>query len=186
MGTTQCPMWVGRILNLQGKRWSVLYVDDLTEFIRSYTSAKEPRICFDWNGKHSEDFEDRNMEFRDAVREAVLADVSAAPLELVRDLFRAETRCSREAWGIVAGVSILAQNLLRRGGVTYLADYLEGKFQSFDASLGCAFSYDLPLALALLAEVRERIRCSPESPLSGLWRSGEELFTSWVADCEKR
>jgi hypothetical protein len=158
---------------------------DVVEFIRSYTSADEPRIRFDWNGQHAEGFVDRNMEFRTAVRESVLANVSAAPLALVRDLFRAETQCSREAWGIVEGVGILAENLLRRGGLADLDEYLEGKFQSFDASLGSAFEYDLPLAQAMLAEVRERLQSSLDSPKMRLWRSGEELFAGWVAACEQ-
>lgn len=162
-------------------------MDKESQFIQSYSSsAGEPRIRFEWNGKHAEGFVDCNMEFRNAIREAVLANVAAAPLELVRDLFRAETQCSREAWGIVDGVGILAEALVRRGGPAYLDDYLEGKFQSFDASLGSAFEYDLPLARAMLAEVRERLRSSPDSPRAPLWRSGEELFAGWVADCEHR
>jgi hypothetical protein len=159
-------------------------VDDVAAFIKSYTSAREGRIRFDWNGKHAEAFVDRNLEFREAVREAVLEDVSAAPLELVRDLFRAETQCSREAWGIVLGVRVLGEALLRRGGTEYLDDYLEGKFQSFDASLASAFEYDLPLARTLLGAVRERLRSSPDSPRANLWRAGEELFFRWVDDCQ--
>jgi hypothetical protein len=159
---------------------------DIAAFIASYTAADEPRIRFDWNGEHAEGFADRNMAFRDAVREAVLRDVAAAPVELVRDLFRAETHFSREAWCISEGVGVLAEALLRRGGAAYLDDYLDGKFQSFDASLGSAFEYDLPLAQSLLAGVRERLRASPDSPNADLWRSGEELFAEWVADCERR
>jgi hypothetical protein len=124
------------------------------------------------------------MAVREAVRLAVLADVSSAPLELVRDLFRAETRWSREAWCIVRGVSTLAESLLRRGGPQYLDDYLEGKFQSFDASLGSAFEVDLPLAKAMLEAVRERLLSSPDSPRAELWRAGEKLFVGWVAGCE--
>src|SRR5258708_40195763 len=133
-------------------------MSEVTAFIASYRSEDEPRIRSDWNGKHAGEFADRNMQFRSAVLAAVLADVSAAPLELVRDLFRAETQCSREAWGIVDGVGVLAETLLRRGGVQYLDDFLEGKFQSFDASLGSAFKADRPLALAMLDAVRDRLR----------------------------
>ena len=81
---------------------------------------------------------------------------------------------------------MLAEALLRRGGSAFLDDYLEGKLQSFDASLGSAFEYDLPLARAMLAEVRERLRSSPDSARAQLWRGGEELFAGWVADCERR
>lgn len=159
---------------------------DVTSFIAAYTSADEERIRFDWNGGHADEFVDRNMQFREAVREAVLLDTSNTPIELIRDLFRAETRCSREAWGIVDGVGDLAAALLTRGRFDYLDDYLEGKFQSFDASLGSAFSYDSALAQALLVEVRRRLRNAPDSPLVDLWTRGESLFTSWIADCERR
>lgn len=160
-------------------------MEHVAEFIAAYTDPDEGRIRFDWNGKHAEGFDDRNMDFRELVREAVLADLSSAPLALIRDLFRAETQCSREAWGIVDGVSDLAESLLRRGGTEYLDDYLEGKFQSFDASLGSAFEYDLPLAQAMLAAVRDRLRSMPDSPKAPLWRSGEELFTEWVAEFQQ-
>jgi hypothetical protein len=156
-------------------------MNNITAFIASYTSAEEPRIRFDWNGKHAGEFADRNMEFRGEVLEAVFADPSAAPLELIRDLFRAETRCSREAWGIAGGVNVLAEHLLRRGGVPYLDDFLDGKFQSFDASLGSAFEADLPLAQAMLNAVRERLRSSPDSPRAKLWQAGEDLFLGWIA-----
>ena len=159
---------------------------DVASFIESYTGADEGLIRFDWNGKHADGFVDRNMDFRGLVREAVLVNVAAVPLTLVRDLFRAETQCSREAWGIVDGVSDLAEGLLRRGGVEYLDDYLEGKFQSFDASLGSAFEYDFPLAQGMLSAVRERLRSFPDSPKVPLWRSGEQLFTEWVDDCTQR
>jgi hypothetical protein len=155
---------------------------DVAAFIASYSIGDESRICFDWNGKHGDEFEDRNMEFRESVREAVLDDVSSAPIELVRDLFRAETQCSREAWGIVKGVGILAEELLRRGGLACLDDYLEGKFQSFDASCGSAFEFDLPLARAMLGAVRERLASMPDSAKAPLWRSGEDLFLRWVAE----
>jgi len=153
---------------------------EVTAFIANYSSSDESRIRFDWNGKHAADFVDRNMEFRESVREAVLEDVSSAPLELVRDIFRAETRCSKEAWCIVKGVGVLAEALLRRGGTLYLDDYLEGKFQSFDASLGSAFKVDLPLAHAMLCAVRQRIQSMPGSAMIDLWRAGEELFLGWI------
>lgn len=159
---------------------------DIAAFIAGYTPADEARIRFDWNGKHANGFVDRNREFRQPVREAVLADVSAAPLDLVRDLFRAETEFSREAWCIVKGVSVLAEALLRRGGPLYLDDYLEGKFQSFDANLGSAFEYDLPLARTMLAEVRSLLALSPTSAKTRTRQAGEELFAYWVADCEQR
>ncbi|MDZ4821097.1 MAG: hypothetical protein SGJ20_19200 [Planctomycetota bacterium] len=74
--------------------------NDVTTFVAGYTSADECRICFAWNGKHAEEFDDANMNFRDAVYDFVLDDIEAVPIELVRDLFKAEAECSVEAWGI--------------------------------------------------------------------------------------
>ena len=161
------------------------HMENIAAFIMSYTSANESRIRFDWNGKHADEFADRNMEFREAVREAVLADLPAVPLELIRDLFRAETQCSRESWCIVDGVGVLAERLLRCGGTDYLDDFLEGKFQSFDASLGSAFTVDLPLAEEMLTAVRARLRLCPDSPRTKLWRAGEKLFLDWIAGCQQ-
>jgi hypothetical protein len=176
----------GEVADLESVRRRGVLLVDIAAFIANYTAADEPRIRFDWNGKHGDDCVDRNMDFRDEVREAVVQDIAAAPLALIRDLFRAETQFSREAWCIAEDVGVLAESLLRRGGVDYLDDFLEGKFQSFDASLGSSFEYDLPLAQAMLAEVRERLTSSPDSPQAELWRSGEELFAGWVAACGKK
>ena len=160
-------------------------MSEVSAYIAAYTVADESRIRFAWNGKHAEGFVDHNGDFRHLVLTAVLADLSAAPLELVAALFRAETHFSREAWGIVEGVGQLAETLLRRGGALYLDDYLEGKFQSFDASLGSAFEVDLPLAESMLLTVRQRLEASPDSPKVKLWRAGEQLFLDWVASCPK-
>ena len=159
---------------------------DIPGFIASYRSANdEGRICFAGNGRDAEEFLDRNAAFREQVLDVVLQDISLAPLELVRDLFRAETQCSREAWGIVDGVGLLAENMLRRGGVPFLNDYLEGKFQSFDAHIGSAFTADLPLATTMLNEVRQRLQHSPAAPQAPLWQAGEELFLGWIANLKE-
>jgi hypothetical protein len=184
-GTGHWPAPVTRLLsggsrNDGSKRCMV----DVADFIAGYAAADEARIRFAWNGQHADAFVDHNLEFRVSVREAVLADVSAAPIELIRDLFRAETQFAREAWCVTDGVGVLAEALLRRGGATYLDDYLEGKFQCFDAMLGSAFDYDLPLARTMLDEVRARLAASLDSPKSPLWQKGQELFAQWLADRE--
>ena len=117
----------------------------------------------------------------------VLTQLPTTPIELVRDLFLADTRCSREAWSISLEVRHLADELLRRGGSDYLDDYLEGKFQGTDASMtSSAFNIDLPLAQAMLTAVRERLRKSPDSTKVDLWRKGEVVFERWVKGCERR
>ena len=151
-------------------------MDDIRAFISNYQPSDEVRIKFDWNGKHAEDFRDGNQEFRGKVRKAVIDDVSAAPVILVRDLFRAETKWAVQAWGVVEGVDVLAEGLLRRGGTAYLDDFLEGKYSCFDANLGSAFPWDRQLLTTMLNEVRVRLAADPTSPKAGLWRQGERLF----------
>lgn len=155
-------------------------MSDVASFITSYSSADEPHIRFDWNGLHPPEFVDCNFAFRTSVREAVLHDPAAAPLLLIRDLFRAETQFAREAWGVEDGLGVLAEQLLRRGGAEHLDDYLAGKFHCSDANMGSAFRADAELAESLLAAVRERLQSAPDSPRADLWRAGEALFLGWL------
>jgi hypothetical protein len=112
-------------------------MEDLSHFIASYTDADEHRIRFAWNGKHADEFSDANYDFRKKVLEAVLQQPDAAPLSLVRDLFRAETELSREVWCVDNRVATLAEIMLTRGGRASLIEFLRGKCQSFDASMAC-------------------------------------------------
>lgn len=155
-------------------------MSDVAAFIATYSAADEPRVRFDWNGLHAPEFVDRNFAFRSVVREAVLQDPAAAPLLLIRDLFRAETQYARAAWGVEEGLGVLAEQLLRRGGAENLDDYLEGKFSCFDAEMGSVFPADAELAEMLLAALRERLHSHPDSPRAELWRCGEALFAGWL------
>lgn len=151
-------------------------MDEISDFINNYKNADESRICFSWNGLHGEQFVDGNMEFRELILEAALRNLSSAPLVLIRDLFRAETRCAKEAWGVADGIGELAECLLRRGGTKYLYDFLEGKHQCFDANQGSAFEYDIQLARTMLKAAEHQVSLSPDSPDVKLWR-----FSGWVA-----
>jgi hypothetical protein len=161
--------------------------EGIRSFIRGYKPADERRIRFQWNGKHADEFVDENLAFREAVKERVLDDLDSAPLQLVCDLYRAETQFSREAWCIDGDVARLAEHLLRRGGDRFIEDYIEGKYQSFDASLGTAFEVDLPLAERLLQAVRDRLRTAAalSEDRRRLLRLGEETFQEWVAKCRQ-
>lgn len=154
-------------------------------FIADYTPSDEQFLCFRWNGKHGDDFEDENRLFREAIWEAVVDDLDSAPLELVRDLYRAETRCSKEAWCIAGDIDQLAEHLLRRGKDQFVEDFIEGKYQSFDASIGTAFEVDLPLAEHLLRVVQERLRSATDEDRIRLLRVGEETFQEWVTECNR-
>ena len=157
---------------------------DIRSFIAGYGPDDERFIRFEWNGKNDTEFEDANLAFREAVFEAVLEDLEAAPILLVRDLYRAETQFSREAWCISGDVGRLAEHLLRRGEDRFIEDFLEGKNQSFDAHLGTAFPVDRPLAEHLLREVQDRLVSETNEERLELLKWGETLFQEWVASCE--
>ena len=157
------------------------------DFIDGYRSSDERFIRFQWNGRHAADFIDENLAFREAVKKLVLESLDSAPLELIRDLYRAETQFSREAWGIDGRVGRLAEHLLRQGNDRFIEDYIEGKYQSFDASLGTAFEVDLPLAEHLLQVVRERLQVATNTDEERvrLLRLGEETFQSWITGSKR-
>ena len=46
------------------------------------------RIKFDWNGKHGDDLEDPNMDFRMEVCEFLIKDFSIATDKLILDLYQ--------------------------------------------------------------------------------------------------
>src|SRR4051812_39600382 len=68
-----------------------MHPEDARRFAANYTPADERSIRFAWNGEHSEEFEDANHDFRQEVLAVALEDLGAFPIELVRDLYRAET-----------------------------------------------------------------------------------------------
>jgi hypothetical protein len=162
---------------------------DVSKFVAAYTSADETFIRFDWNGEHGDKFEDKNQVFRAAVLDRVDEDLQAAPIELVRDLFRAVTVFSREAWCIDRRVGRLGEHLLRHGADQFIEDYIEGKHQSFDASCGAAaFDCDESLSRHLLQVVRDRLRCESDPRRIEVLKLGEETFERWTkaADVDHR
>jgi hypothetical protein len=171
---------VSRLVSLVFGLMSEMTVSNVRDFIAGYTPVDEKFIRFDWNGVHAEGFVDRNLTFRKSVLDAVLADLRAAPLELTRDLYRAETQFSREAWCIDNRVSQLGEHLLRHGNDRFIEDYIEGKHQSFEASCGAYFDCDLPLAQHLLRIVRQRLQAETDAHKLELLRLAEETFHRWA------
>ena len=109
--------------------------------------------------------------------EVVLQQPDAAPLSLVRDLFRAETEFSREAWCIDNRVITLAEIMLTRGGRASLMDFLQGKCQSFDASMACGcIRIDRRLAEDLLDEATRLLRKCGDDRERKLLETGRETF----------
>ena len=152
-------------------------MDNLSQFIASYTDGDEHRIAFAWNGKHADAFQDANHEFRQAVLDAALASADVAPLALIRDLFRAETEWSREAWCVDNRVADLAGIMLTRGKQALLMDFLRGKCQSFDTSMACGgMSIEPQLAAELLREVEVRLNTSTDDEERRLLQVGRDVF----------
>jgi len=153
-------------------------VSEISKFVRNYSEADAHRIVFAWNGRHADEFEDANLEFRQRVLDAVEAEPAAAPLTLIRDLFRAETELSREAWCVDQRVALLARVMLIRDGKGLLLEFLRGKCQSFDASMCCGRAYLEPhVASDLLQEVERRLTTTTDEQEIALLRVGVEMFT---------
>lgn len=159
-------------------------MSDISEFVEFYTpSLDRPRIHFAWNGHHAERFRDANEDFRRRVLDYVLPNLGAAPIELVRDLYDAETAWAQQAWCVNAEtVRALAEELLTRGGPAFVEDYLAGKFRGMDASGAAYFECPRALALLLLKEVERRLAEGAEGRRRALLETGRDVFREWVAD----
>lgn len=160
-------------------------MSDLAEFVEFYTPALDrPRVAFAWNGRHADHFADANENFRRRLLKHVLRDLSAAPIELVRDLFDAETAWAQQAWCVNAeGVRALARELLTRGGPGFVEDFLTGKVgRGMDAF--CAAYFECPRGLAeqLLAEVERRLAEGADGSRRGRLEAGRDIFRGWVAE----
>ena len=160
---------------------------DCEDFIVTYDGSREGEIRFAWNGKHAADLRDANYQFRKQVLDAMITHLDRIDLRLVRDVLRAETQLSKEAWAIDNRVGKLAETLLKRGQATYVEDYLLARMQSFDAYLGCAtFEIDLNLARDLLRTVEGRLISETDEAKKRLWTFGKDTFEKWVQHLEAK
>ena len=91
------------------------------------------KVMFAWNGKHADEFSDENSKFRSEVLSYYEKEPTDFPLELVRDLFEAETEYAREVWGVKPVVSKLSKDLLEIGREKYLKDWVKGIGRGMDA-----------------------------------------------------
>lgn len=157
-------------------------MSDLDRFVANYASALDwPRVAFTWNGRHADHFRDANSEFRQRVLRRTLKNLASAPIELVRDLYDAETAWAKEAWCVNAeAVRALAEELLTRGGPDYVEDFLAGKFgRGMDAHCSAYFDCPRELAERLLAEVEHRL-VDAEGERRARLELGRDTFRSWV------
>ncbi|MBP6235787.1 MAG: hypothetical protein KA536_06585 [Saprospiraceae bacterium] len=108
---------------------------ELQTFADNYTSADFDKIMFDWNGQHGDNFLDNNYEFRMQLCEFLVPQLDITKLILIRDLFIELSKWAKEAWCVYNKYHLLAQQLLTRGGTSFIIDYLTGASQCFDTGL---------------------------------------------------
>lgn len=162
-------------------------MSDLAEFVQFYTPALDrARVAFAWNGRHADHFADANEPFRRRLLKHVLRTLGTVPIELVRDLFDAETAWAQQAWCVNAeGVRALAEELLTRGGPEFVEDFLAGKIgRGMDAFCAAYFECPREPAERLLAEVERRLAEGAEGPRRALLEAGRDIFKGWVADAK--
>ena len=152
---------------------------DAETFVRSYSNDCAGLVRFAWNGEHGDGFADANLDLRKRVLAVVLAQPVAAPLDLLRCLFEAETQYAQEAWGVNRDLHVLAQAFLLRGGAAVVLDFLRGKLRSQDTNLECA-QVKLPKALSadLASHCRQLLNGPIEDADRILAQHGVEFFSA--------
>lgn len=152
---------------------------DAETFVRSYSNDCVGLVCFAWNGEEGGGIADANLDLRRRVLAVVLAQPDAAPLDLLRCLFEAETQYAQKAWGVNRDMHVLAQALLLRGGTAAVLDFLRGKLRSQDTNLECA-QVKLPNALAadLASHCRQMLNGPIEDADRILAKHGVEFFSA--------
>ncbi|HEY1188819.1 MAG TPA: hypothetical protein VGE74_14285 [Gemmata sp.] len=157
-------------------------MNTLDDFATFYTPALDrARAAFAWTGGHADAFLDTNEPFRRQVLDLVLPNLGAAPIELVRDLYDAETAWAEQAWCVQAETArALAEELLTRGGPEFVEDFLQGKFRGMDAAGAAYFECPRELAQRLLAEVDRRLAEGAEGPHRTRLEAGRDVFRWWT------
>jgi len=116
---------------------------EIERFVQAYTVNDYEKVNFKWNGKHAEEFNDANLNFRQKILVFVcLYPNKVESLELLRDLFIEEAKCSKESWGVDEALFIIGENLLKIGKEKYIKEFCIGLNMSFD-TYGCCSSMDL-------------------------------------------
>ena len=124
--------------------------EQLKTFALNYTEEHFSKIRFDWNGKHGEEFEDPNYDFRMKLCEAIKDDLKPYPDPLIIDLYSQLAESSPATFGIYMSFHLFANELLLRGGSRYFPVYQEGAQKSMDAGM-------MSSRLDLLEEVLDEI-----------------------------
>lgn len=107
-------------------------MQSVNDFIKNYQVTDKHQIDFMWNGKHGDELEDANYEFREAVAKSlVIGDIKGSD-ELVRDVFLVEAAFSAAIWGATMNLHELGTLLLSQARSKHIDAFFEGKGQSFD------------------------------------------------------
>ena len=152
---------------------------NISDFIDRYDSTQESEIKFTWSEQDTTKFIDQNFEFREQVNKVVICSPNQAPLDLVRDLYKAEIAYANKSGSISTKVHHLAEILLNRGGVTYLRDFLTGRYgSSIDTKQETnRVSLAQELISILLHECQQRLDTAIDNLEYDLWQDGINLFT---------
>jgi hypothetical protein len=151
----------------------------LDQFVINYQNdINFDKICFKWNGKHAEEFDDENGEFRREVAEFILDSEDSVRYELLRDIFLEEAKWAKEAWGTCSVFPLIGQRLLQVGGEGAILDFLSGYVMSFD-TYACCHTIDLSgIDLRLFVEfIDEQIAKQGNADILNKLEAGKELFS---------
>ena len=107
---------------------------DVENFVLNYNHASMfDKLKFDWNGKHGDEFEDKNYSFRDNIVLFLVKnfDMVSEQIngELLQDLYIEMAKSSKETWGISIYFGNIAEYMLKKGRTKYVMDYLDSLFR---------------------------------------------------------
>lgn len=115
----------------------------IDDFIKNYAPEDFDAICFAWNGKHGDELEDANYEYRNEIaRKLIDGDVKGSD-EILRDILLAEACFSKEAWCATGVLTDMGTLLLSQSRAKYVDSFFEAKGQSFDTECGLT-CYEVP------------------------------------------
>lgn len=105
---------------------------DIQIFAKNYSEKDFNCIRFDWNGKHGDEFFDKNYDFRMQVCEIIKDDLSYSTEKLILDMYLELSKCAKETFEIYNSFHLFANELLERTGTKYFDEYIEGASKSMD------------------------------------------------------
>ncbi len=156
--------------------------EQLQLFIDNYEALDFDKIKFDWNGQHGNSFNDKNDGFRIELCEYIIPQIHKVKLELIRDLYLELAKKSKESWSIYDKFNLFGQELLIRGGTTFLMDYMHGASLSFDTSLSSGnIKINKDIALQLVDYIEKKIENSGEEENTKFYERFKQRFI-WLAN----